>query len=183
MKVKLENVRIGFPRLFTAEQYNGKGAFNYSAKFFIVPGSKSDVAIREAINTVAQEKWPKRYEAMLEEFRPDKKAYPFIDGKRVEFDGAEGHWILTAKRKQDNGRPTVVDERAQNLDEHEGRPYAGCYVNAHVEFWAQDGDAKGIRCTLRGVQFAGHGEAFGGSRPASEDEFDVLAQESEEALV
>lgn len=175
MKVKLENVRLSFPFLFEARDYKGDGKFAYSAKFLIEPGSENDKRIREAIETVAKEKWPKKWQTMLEEFRPDRKAFPYIDGKRVEFDGAEGKWVLTAKRKRDNGRPLVIDRDKTPLTAADGKVYAGCYVHGSVEFWAQDGDAKGIRCELRGAQFFGDGEAFGGSAKPSEDEFDDIA--------
>lgn len=174
MKIKLENVRLSFPRLFEAEQYKGQGAFNYSAKFFVQAGSETHKAILAAIETVAREKWPKKYEALLEEFRPDRKAYPYIDGKRVEFDGAKGNWVLTAKRKLEQGRPVIVDQDKNPLMPADGKPYGGCYVNASVEFWAQDGDTKGIRCTLRGVQFVRDGDTFGGSSKPTEDEFDAV---------
>lgn len=176
VKVKLSNVRLSFPTLFTAEQYKGQGAFNYSAKFMVKPGSPNDGLIKDAILAVAKEKWPKKVDLMLEEFRMDKKAYPYIDGKRVEFDGAEGMWVLTAKRKQDAGRPLVVDADKTPLAESDGKPYAGCFVNASVEFWAQDGDTKGIRCSLIGVQFAKDGEHFGGGARPSEDDFEDISE-------
>lgn len=183
MRVKLEGVRIGFPRLFKAEQYKGQGAARYGAKFFVETGSTQHEKVIDAISTVAKEKFGKRAEAKLENFRGSKQQFPFIDGKRVDFDGAEDCWVLTANRKEDQGRPTVVDSDTSELLPQDGKPYAGCYVNAHVEFWAQDGDTPGIRCTLRGVQFVKDGDAFGGSRAASVDEFDQVAAEAEEALV
>lgn len=60
----------------------------------------------------------------------------------------------------------------------EGAPYSGCYVNVKVEFWAQDADGERgipnrINCTILAVQFAKHGEAFGGgTRTNVDDEFD-----------
>lgn len=175
MKVKLENVRISFPTLFEPQQYKGQGSFNYSAKFIVEPGSPNDKAVREAIAVVAKEKWPKRAEALLEEFQFDKTKYPYIEGKRVSFEGAEGKLVLTAKRQEKQGRPLIVDNDKSPLLSKDGKPYAGCWVNASIEFWAQDGDTKGIRCTLRGVQFLRDGDAFGGggSKP-TKDEFDAV---------
>ena len=61
----------------------------------------------------------------------------------------------------------------------EGAPYSGCYVNLKVEFWGQDADGeRGIpnrlNATILAVQFAKHGDAFGGSstRVNVDDEFD-----------
>ena len=57
----------------------------------------------------------------------------------------------------------------------DGRPYAGCYVIANVELWAQDNNyGKRINASLRGVQFLRDGDAFSGGGAASEDEFDEV---------
>lgn len=182
MKIKLDNVRLSFPALFEATQYKGQGAFNYSAKFLVPTGSDTHKAILAAIETVAREKWPKKYEAMLEEFRPDRKAYPYIDGKRVTYDGTDGMWVLSAKRKLEQGRPVVVDQDKNTLLPADGKPYSGCFVNASVEFWAQDGDTKGIRCTLRGVQFVRDGDSFSGASKPTEDEFDAVETSVEDLV-
>ena len=60
----------------------------------------------------------------------------------------------------------------------EGAPYSGCYVNVKVEFWGQEADGeRGIpnrlNATILAVQFARHGEPFGGgTRTNVDDEFD-----------
>ena len=172
----LRDVRISFPVLFKPEEYKGDGRPNYSAKFFVEPGSAADKAIKEAIQKVAQDKWPEDWKDMIEEFRMDKKAFCYIDGKRVKYAGAAGHWVLTAKRRASDGRPKVVDKNPKiELTANDGKPYSGSYVNVKVEFWAQDDDAKGIRCTLATVQYVRDGESFGGARPADTDGFDDLS--------
>jgi hypothetical protein len=48
-------------------------------------------------------------------------------------------------------------------------------VNGTVEVWAQDNKfGKGIRATLRGVQFVKDGDAFSAGTPVSEDDFDEI---------
>lgn len=179
MRIKLENVRLSFPRLFTAEAFQGQGDAKFSARFIVEPGSAGDKAIREAIAKVAAEKWPKTTAKVLGEIQTDKKAFCYVDGDRYEWAGAAGNWVLTANRKEKDGRPLVIDQLKRPLVESDGKPYAGCYVNASVEFWAQDGANKGIRCVLRAVQFARDGDAFGGGASASVDEFDVIAAGAE----
>lgn len=51
-------------------------------------------------------------------------------------------------------------------------PYAGCFVNAKVRFWAQDSTEYGkrINCSIEAIQFAAHGEAFGGGAKTNVDE-------------
>ncbi|MFD1244790.1 ssDNA-binding protein [Paralysiella testudinis] len=85
-------------------------------------------------------------------------------------------------------KPIVLDKDAKtHLDSTSGKPYAGCYVNAKIDIWAQDSQyGKRINAGLSGVQFIRHGEAFGGGAPATEADFADLAvadDEDEEALV
>lgn len=193
MKVILKNVRLSFPDLQHATQYQGKGPFNYGATFLVPTGSALAKEIDAAIKTVATEKWPKKAEAYLKEIMPDKKACCWIDGDRREYDGYAGNWSLAAKRKQDKGPPMVLDaDRSPIFKEDrgyypgkEGRIYAGCYVNASVEIYAQDNDSgRGIRCELLGVQFFRDGDSFGGGTPPSADDFeDVAAGADADSLV
>lgn len=174
MELILKGVRLSFPEFWEAKEYKGDGKPNYSAKFFIEPGSENDKKINEAIRAEAALKWPKKVDFMLEELKMDKKAFCYIDGKRVEYNGAEGNWILSAKRREQDGRPLIIDERKRPLQPGDGKPYSGCYVNAKVNIYAQDGDNKGIRCSLITVQFAKDGDSFGGAKPATDDGFDDL---------
>lgn len=56
-------------------------------------------------------------------------------------------------------------------------PYAGCWVNAMVDIWAQDNEwGMRINATITGIQFVEHDQAFGGgAKPALPDEFPILA--------
>lgn len=60
----------------------------------------------------------------------------------------------------------------------EGAPYSGSYVNVKLEFWGQDADSdrgipNRINATILAVQFAKHGEPFGGgTRTNVDEEFD-----------
>lgn len=60
----------------------------------------------------------------------------------------------------------------------ETAPYSGGYVNVKVEFWGQEADGERgipnrINATILAVQFARHGESFGGgTRVNVDDEFD-----------
>ena len=97
------------------------------------------------------------------------------------YDGFEGMHTFNATNKV---RPLVIDSNKTPLTAADGKPYAGCYVDVIVEFWAQDNSyGKRVNATLSGVQFRADGDAFSGGRPASTDEFDDLAQGTEaEAL-
>ena len=176
MKVKVK-ARLSFPALFEAEQYQGTGDFNYSAQFLVEEGSEADKSVREAIKQVATEKWKEKATGVLKGLHNNKQLCCYYEGDIVGRDGYEGMMVLTAKRKEGDGRPDIRDRDASPLTEKDGKPYAGCYVNAVVELWAQDNNyGKRVNASLSGVQFFRDGDAFAGGGAASEDEFDDIAE-------
>jgi hypothetical protein len=192
--VKLLNARLSFPDLFTAVQFQGTGPFSYKASF--LQGEDTPVAVQQAdktwkkttmgkvIEAVAQEAWKANATTVLKAISGDPQKCAWYDGALKEYDGYEGNFVLSASRGQDKGRPLIVDNDKTPLTESDGKPYAGCYVNGTVEIWAQDNKfGKGIRATLRGVQFVKDGDAFSAGTPVSEDDFDEIeAPESEDSL-
>jgi hypothetical protein len=181
----LTNVRLSFPDLFVAKQFQGNpnSPFQYKATFLIQPGSANDKIIREAINNAAKTKWADKAAAAMQTIMGQSQKFCYIDGNQKEYDGYQGMWALTSARNQDAGAPAVVDKNKTPLMGTEGKPYGGCYVNAKVTIWAQDNQwGKGMRCTLEAVQFAGDGDAFGGSGPASADGFEEVAEEATETV-
>jgi hypothetical protein len=73
-------------------------------------------------------------------------------------------------------RPTIIDRDKTPLVEEDGKPYAGCYVNAVVDLWYSDHPKGGkqVLGNLLGVQFAKDGEPFGSGAVDVDDEFDDL---------
>lgn len=175
-KVKLVDVRLSFPDLFEAVQFDGKGPFNYGASFLIEPGSANDKAVQAALVKAANDKWAAKGPAILSAAKANPQKICYISGDLKEYDGYAGMMALSAKRGQDKGRPGVYDRDPRRvLSVEDGKPYAGCYVNATVEFWAQDNSfGKAVRCTLIGVQFARDGDAFSAGSKPNEDDFDDL---------
>ena len=47
MKIAIQNARLAFPNLFTAEQFNGQGEFKYGCSLLLEPGNPSIKAIAE----------------------------------------------------------------------------------------------------------------------------------------
>lgn len=181
--IKLIAVRLSFPDLFVATQYEGQGKFRYNASFIIEPGSPNDKIVQGAILEAAKEKWPAKATTMLESFRGNSNKYCYIKGDLKEYDGYAGMLVLTGHRNQDAGRPLVIDGNKNPLTEKDGKPYAGCYVNASLDIYAQDGKNPGIRCGLKGVQFAKDGDAFSGSKVASPDDFDAIEEGADAAAL
>lgn len=184
MTVKLKKVRLSYPKLFVAEYFDerNQGTKRYSASFHI---EKTDVqtlnVIKATIFDGMKAAFGAKAAAMLDAFKADKGKYCLKDGdKTLNKKGepiAPGCFVLSAHRQEKDGRPGVFDRNRMPLDEKAGRPYAGCYVNASVDFWVQEGQYAGVRCSLLGVQFAEDGEAFGGAPAASQDDFEDLAGE------
>lgn len=174
-KVILKDVRIAFCQsLFEAEQYQGKGAFRHSSTFLVEPGSANDKAIRKAIAEVAEEKWPKKGAAKVTSYESNSNKFCYMKGDLKEYDGFQGMMALASHRKQGDGRPTILDQKKNPLQPSDGKPYGGCYVNASVDIYAQDGENAGIRCGLVAVQFARDGDSFGGARQSNGDEFEEI---------
>lgn len=181
--VKLKNVRLAFPKLFTAESVGKDSSKKYfSAAFPIEPDGENHKALEAGIVAAAKEKWPDKWETILKTLRKKGDlSYHHEELTNDEgdvYDGFQGMHSLNASRNETKGRPLVRDRNNTPLTEGDGRPYAGCYVNASVEVWAQDNaNGKRINVSLRGVQFYKDGDAFGGGVPFSDDEFDELPEE------
>lgn len=90
------------------------------------------------------------------------------------YEGYEGIWYVAAKNK---ARPLILDSNKQPLTQADGKPYSGCYANVVIDVYAiTDPKRKGVHAAMKGVQFVKDGDAFGGSAPASADEFDELSE-------
>jgi hypothetical protein len=181
MKARLNNVRIAFANIFEAKSVQGEGDPRYSAAFIINPKSADVAAIEAAIEATAKEKWKDKAPAILKKLKEEKRVAfqraPRVNGDGEVYPGFEGMFSLNAGNKS---RPLVIDRDKTPLTAADGKPYSGCYVDASVEFWAQDNQyGKRINATLRGVQFRADGDSFGGGAPASTDEFDDLSEGSD----
>lgn len=174
MKVMLKNVRLAFPDLFVAKQFDGAGPFRYSATFLVEPGSENEKAIEAAITKVAAEKFGKKAAAMVQSMRGNSNKFCYLDGNLKDYDGYQGMFYLSAHRKESDGPVLVLDTNKAPLTAATGKPYAGCYVNASVDIYAQDGQYPGVRCGLIGVQFFRDGDSFGGASKSDGSEFEDL---------
>lgn len=178
-ELKLTNVRLSFPELFEATQVQGQGPKKYRAVFLVPEDSPLKKQVDSVIREIAREKWGERwkskFDANLAAILGDPKGCCWQDGARKEYQGYEGQWALSTGRDESKGRPLVIDANRAPLTPQDGKPYAGCYVNAKVQLWVQENQhGKGIRCELQGVQFVRHGDAFtAGGRATVEDFEDV----------
>jgi len=180
MKIKLKNVRLAFPDLFEAVEYEvGDGKPRYNATFLIEPGSANDKEIRAAQLAAVEEKYPGKGAAKLKAFAEDG-ATCYINGDRKEYDGYAGNWALSSHRQAKDGPVgvygNVIDPQTGQvcvLARESGKPYAGCYVNATVDIYSTTGKNSGVWCGLIAVQFHKDGDSFGGASRASADDFEA----------
>lgn len=177
-KVKLNMVRVAFPDLFEATQFEeGKGPKNYRATFLVEPNSDNHKAVVNAMQEVAKEEFKDKAAVTLKAASEDSKLRLLVDGNSKTYDGYAGMLALSATRNMEKGRPLVLNNDKTPLTQVDGKPYAGCYVNATVELWAQNNRyGKCVRAQLLAVQFAKDGDAFGGGNSkSSADEFEDLS--------
>jgi hypothetical protein len=180
-RMLLKNVRLAFPNLFESTTVAGEGKPRYSA-MLIVPNDHPQLAeIKQKMQAVAKEKWAaKAVEVYKALDKSDKLALHDGDTK-AQYDGVAGNLFISAAA-QESARPTVIDGNRQPLTPKDGKPYAGCYVNASIDLWAQDNNyGKRINAQLRGVQFLRDGDAFAAGRPADSDEFEEVTEGADAA--
>ena len=182
MKVHLKNVRIAFPKLFEPDTVAGSQNYRRGALFIIDGNDEEQLkAVRNAIAAAAAEKWPdpKKRAAIMGML--ERKDYLCLhDGadKAVKYEGFEGNYYVSANSKGGKtpdaaGAVTVIDQFRNPLTAASGKPYAGCYVNAIIDVYAQDNSfGQRVNASLKGVQFWRDGDAFGGGAPAEPDEFE-----------
>lgn len=180
MKVVLKDVRLSFPKLFEATQFKGTGPLRYEAAFLVDPSSPAHKALEETIEKVAKERWGAKAGATLKRVKTAKQTCCYIPGELTGREENDGLYVLTGNRKAKDGPVGVFDADKTPIQSDNGRVYGGCFVNASVDIWAQDGEYTGIRCTLIAVQFARDGDAFGGVVAKSTgDEFEAVETEDD----
>lgn len=165
-KIQLKNVRLSFPSIFKRASFNGEEG-KFEATFLLCKEkdagqiAKLEKAIEAAIKE-AKVKVPS-----------DKRCLK--DGDDFDYDGYEGHVAFKAST---NKRPTIIDRDKTPLVEDDGKPYAGCYVNAIVDIWIQNNNyGKRANGNLFGIQFAKDGDAFGSGDVDVTDDFDDIDDE------
>jgi hypothetical protein len=164
--MQVQNVRISFPNIFHASAFAEGQTKKFSATFIMDDDHPQMDELNALIEKTAKDKWSKKIPSSLKR--------PLRDGDEKDLDGfGEGTFFFNASNTK---RPTLVDRDRQTLIEEDGKPYAGCYVNAIVKPWAQDNQyGKRINFSLEGVQFVRDGDAFGGgANVANADDFDSL---------
>lgn len=183
--IMLRNVRLSFPDLFHAKEFKpGDGKPRWSATFLIEPGSDNDKLVRKAIAEAATEAWGAQATKVLKSIENQGNKYCYLDGDTKEYDGYAGMMFLATHRSATKmARPAIIDADKSPLTAEDGRPYAGCYVNAKVSIYGQKGENQGMRASFSAVQFYRDGDAFSAGAPTTDDFDDVTSGSDADALV
>lgn len=162
-KIQLKNVRLSFPSIFKRSDFNGEQG-KFEATFLLNKETQADqiAKLEQAIEAAIKEAKVKV---------PSDKIC-LKDGDDFEYDGYAGHMAFKASS---NKRPTIIDRDKTPLVEDDGKPYAGCYVNAIVDVWIQNNSyGKRANGNLFGIQFVKDGEAFGAGDVDVTDDFEDI---------
>nr|WP_068432511.1 ssDNA-binding protein [Magnetospirillum sp. XM-1]CUW38821.1 protein of unknown function\ len=184
---KTPRARLSYPHLVEAVA-NDDGVEWYSCVLIFDPEAQKTAefqAIKEAIKTVAQEDWTKKFGGEKPEGYRMLIRSAESKMKGGEYDPAvpKGSVFIQVKtktrpsvvssKKGPDGRPLKIDD-ANVADEM----YAGCYVRATLSYpyaYEVKGN-KGIGMFLNNMQKLGEGERLGGRKDARDD-FDPVEGE------
>ena len=171
MQLKLSKVRLAFPALFVAKKIADSEP-SFSANFILDPTDPQVAWIRQAIIEVAKEKWGNDAAANIKELNAKDRLCLHNGDTKARFDGFPGNVFISARSMK---RPLVLGADKAPLTQADGKPYAGCYVNAIIELYAQDNQfGKRVNASLMGVMFASDGPQFGGGAAATPEMFDAF---------
>ncbi len=175
-RLMLTDVRLAFPALFEAVTVGDEGKPRYSAVLLLPPDHPQLGKIKSIMRAVADEKWKSKSAEVYKGLEKADKLALHDGDTKAQYNGFPGNFFVNAA-SQEGPPPTVIDGQRRPLTVKDGKPYAGCYVNCSVEFWAQDNSfGKRVNAQLRGIQFLRDGDAFSAGRPADADEFETVSE-------
>jgi len=180
----IKKVRLSYPSLFKATGFEGQEP-KFSATFLIEKGSSVQEQIEAEINSVAEETFGKGYAAILKKQNTSQRQLLKDGDEKLNKDGeqADGYANMVYIKGSNKQKPKVVDRDRTELQETDGKPYGGCYVNAQIDIWPQNNKfGKFINVKLLAVQFWEDGDSFGAASVADVDAFesaDVMSDDEE----
>ena len=168
----IKNARLSFPDIWTPKAFFEGQAPKFSCSLLL------DKELHKA-QIVSFKKTIK--EAALAGFNgviPAGLQICLNDGNEKSYDGYENAMYIRCASRL---RPQIIDRDRTPLVEEDGRPYAGCYVNAAVSLWIQDHNLGGKRvaCNINALQFVKDGETFGAGGIKTETVFDDISSEQD----
>lgn len=181
-RIVIPEARLAFAdRVFEAKPFQGVGKATYGFTL-LIPESNTELIARLIAeeDRIAKEKWGAKAADIMTVIRANNRHAVKPGALKANYDGFEGHYFISCTSEK---RPTVVNRDRTVLTSADGVIYSGCYVLAHVSFWAQDNNwGRQINAEGTGLQFLRDGDAFsGGAAPSSVDDFANLGAAPEAA--
>jgi hypothetical protein len=82
-------------------------------------------------------------------------------------------FYISATKKEENGKPKVLNQLKKEIDPNSGDLFSGCYVNAVIDVYAFDNkEDKGVSASLEGIQLKATGEPLGVSIIDAAEDFE-----------
>lgn len=180
-KLILKNVRFSYVRVFEAEQYQGVGEFHYSVTLLI---PKTDTALIKQINDAVKAE-AQAYFGSDPKFKgqvPANFKSPLRDGDAPEKEGQagyEGCYYIVAKRKEEHGKPIVIDKGKRPITVKE-EMYSGCWGVASISIYGYNmsADNRGITSGLNGIQKVTDDDRLDGG--SSVNDFENMEDENDD---
>jgi hypothetical protein len=179
-RIRLNNVRVAFPKFGAPESFpGGQDPTKYWSASFILPKDHPQIKqLQDLMLSLAIGKWgPKKGPQVLAAAKAIGKVFLRDGDAKAQHDGFEGNMFVSARAKE-NDQPDYRDGMRAVLTPAQAAKmiYGGCYANVIIECYAYTKGNNGLGAELKGIQFAGKGDAFGGGgKPSEADDFDEIA--------
>lgn len=181
MKVILNDVRLAFPNVFEARAAEGSTKEKFGATFLYEEGDDNHELLKQACEAVLVEKHGDKAGVIFKKYNGAGRIWLFRDGddKADQYAGFEGMMYLGANSER---RPKLrAADGVTPIDASDGILYAGCYVRAIIDVYEYKPKGGGVTAELLGIQFMRDGERLSGGGVASDDDFEPVAEATQEA--
>lgn len=191
-KIKIRRARAQYPNVFVAKNFEGEGRERYSITLILPKDHPDLAALTKYQKQVAQEKFGSKTAAVYKEMQASNRlAIHDGDTKAAKPGFADNLFINAGVYEDDDavaGGLPVYDKfkdaatgKAKKLTAADGRIYAGCYVNAVINLWAQDNQwGRRINAKLLSVQFADDGEKLSFGATSDADDYEAVDEPAAE---
>lgn len=173
--IKLNNVRISYPQLFTPKPRSDEhpDVKVFSAAFLLDAVKHADLItqVEKAIERTALDFFKKKVHLAKKCLR---------DGnEKQDTDGYGDGVMFINSTAQANRRPVVVNQQKEYILEDNGTIAGGDYVNAIIRLYAYDHPkgGKGVSAGLQAIQLVRDAgtDRFGGGKVDVDEEFETIS--------
>lgn len=180
-QIMLRNVRLSFPQIWTPKAFQEGQAPSFQASFLLDPTNQAHAKVIAEVKAettdICAKYWGEVPKGVKKCFGLADTIDPTTELPVKPYEGYKGMFYFASANKR---RFQIVDRDGRTpLTEKDGKPYAGCYVNALVSLWTSDHPKGGKRVSanLLTMQFVKDGTAFGAAPVEASEVFEALEDE------